>query len=600
MNKYNFFILLIVSPLLLSSFYSSKEDIAILKSDSLYRIGEYKAAIQILQNRLSKTQENNDQDIQIVLFNSLGKSYSQLGQSIAALQSYQKAIKLAEQKNDKISIGKILKNMGALYEEQKNFDQALSYYNKSEKIAIEIKDESLLADCYNNKGVVYEQQLQYTKALEVYQKALKIYRKLKKHDRIALALNNIGIVYKFLNNYSEAINYYNLSLEFSERIGDQFFVAANLNNIGNVYALMHNYHKAIDFNTRSLKIAESINATNIIVEAYGSLSEDYAGLGDFKKAYELNQKYVKANSDYINIEQSKQLAEMQTLYETEKKEREINSLKKDKEISTLNIAKQKLIIQKRDYQIVFIAAIVLCIATFSYLLFRKQKIKQLLTHKKAVLIAENKERMRIAKDVHDDIGSGLSKITLMAEMFNNKMSLSGKEDKEMLNISHISKDLVENMRDLIWVLTPENSTLDNLVARIREYCSDYLEGLKVKSTFAIQDEVPQIYILQQAQRNIFLTIKEALHNCIKHANCEKINIILFCNDELLYIVIEDSGKGFSTDDLKRKGNGLYNMKDRIESIGGKFEIVSAREEGTKVKIEVSLQRIKTKNFATTT
>ncbi|MEO6150270.1 MAG: sensor histidine kinase, partial [Mucilaginibacter sp.] len=529
-----------------------------------------------------------EQAVETIIYNSLGKIHSQLGKPVESLKYYQLAIKIAEAAGDKQRSGKILKNIGALYEEQKNFTQALAYYDRAEHLALEIKDGSLLADCYNNQGVVYEQQLNYPKALVVYKKALVIYQKLGKEDRIALTLNNIGIVYKFLKQFPEAIDYYNRSLAYSEKLGDKFFVAANLTNIGNLHALMHDYNKALDFNQRGLAIAQSIDATNIVVEALGSIAEDYAGLGNFKKAYEYKDKYLKVNSEYINLERSNQLAEMQTQYETEKKERQITLLKQDQQISSLNSLKQQLLIDKKNYQIFTITFIMISLVALGYLFYHKQVIRQRLRQEKAIAETEDKERSRIAKDIHDDIGSGLSKITLIAGLANQRISSGEAIRNEIQNIAQISKDLIDNMRDLIWILNPENATLDNLVARIREYCSDYVEGLTVQTEFDIQDEVPQIKIPQQAQRNIFLTIKEALHNCIKHAGCDKIFITLSYKDEMLSVTITDTGKGFDMEGLKRPGNGLRNMQQRMRSIGGDLNITSVLGSGTTIETKILL------------
>jgi two-component system NarL family sensor kinase len=574
--------------LLAPATYAVVNDPAITKSDSLYRKADYHAAIAVLESRLLIAQQKNETTIKIVIYNSLGKAYSQLGKSIEALKYYQLAIKMAEVANDKQYIGKINKNIGALYEEQKNFNQALAYYDKAQDIALAIKDESLLADCYNNRGIVYEQQFKYNDALIVYKKALAIYEKLNKTDRIALSLNNIGIVYKFLHKFPESLKYYGRSLQYSEKLGDKFFVAANFNNMGNVYALMHNYPKAIEFNAKGLKIAEEIKATNIVVEALGSLADDYAGLGDLKKAYQFKNKYIAANDEYINLERSKQLAEMQTVYETDKKERQIITLKLDKQIASLNMARQDLSLQKKNYQIFAITAIALCLASFGYFYNYRQRVKQQLDKERAITETENQERTRIAKDVHDDMGAGLSKIILMAGMVENRMNADGTSIKEISTITQISKELVDNMRDLIWVLNPENATLDNLASRIREHCTDYLDGLTVKTEFDIQDDIPVIKISQQAQRNIFMTIKEALNNCIKHADCDKISISLSYKDGLLSINITDSGKGFDMGELKRSGNGLRNMQQRIQSVGGSFNISSILGKGTTIQTNILL------------
>lgn len=566
-------------------------DSVIVQSEELYTQGKYEEAIQILNERLKIAQKNGEKSLEVILYNGIGKAYSQLGKSIQALQNYQLAAKLAELLKDQLSLGKIEKNIGALYEEQKDFKQALEHYKLADSIAHNIGDEGLLADINNNKGIIYEQQLNYPLALKTYQKALSSYQKIGNKSRMALSLNNIGIVYKYLGKYDEAISYYKKSLKYSEEIGDKFFVAANLNNIGNVYAMQKNYTKAIKFNEKSLAISKEIQATNIVVEALSSLAEDFAGLGNYKKAYEMNNEYLKANSDYINLESSKKLAEMQTLYQTEKQQRQISNLRQLEQINRLKLDQQNQLIQKRNYQIFFVAFTLIATFAVGYFLFVKHQQTQKIMRERAVKDAQNKERSRIAQDVHDDIGSGLSKISLMASVASTYMRQNGLESREIIAISQVSKDLVENMRDLIWVLNPENATLDSLVARIREYCLDYLEGSAVTAETDIQDDIPNITISQQVQRNIFLTVKEALNNCIKHADCNFISIKLHYVNQELQISIADKGKGFDASNLNKKGNGLTNMKRRIDDIGGTFKVTSKQQCGTTIETKIALEKL---------
>lgn len=185
------------------------------------------------------------------------------------------------------------------------------------------------------------------------------------------------------------------------------------------------------------------------------------------------------------------------------------------------------------------------------------------------------ERLRISKDVHDDLGSGLSKISLMAELAKKKVSADTNLQEDIQHISSTSKELVDNMRDLIWVLNPENTTLEQLVARLREYCSDYLEHIPINVMLRFPDAIPQMRISREAQRNIFLTTKEAINNCIKHAQATELQISLVVDGTTLSISVQDNGKGFYMAQLKGKGNGLRNMRQRIEQIGGQFDIHSA-------------------------
>lgn len=202
------------------------------------------------------------------------------------------------------------------------------------------------------------------------------------------------------------------------------------------------------------------------------------------------------------------------------------------------------------------------------------------------------ERLRISKDVHDDIGSGLSRISLLSEIASKKMYVDERAARDMRNISSLSKELVDNMRDLIWVLNPENTTLDSLVSRMREYTVDYLDGIGVSLVLAFPDVVPATYISREVQRNIFSTVKEAINNCVKHAHAQTIWLTVGLDNELFSIVVKDDGVGFDMAKPGNGGNGLRNMRFRIESVGGKFSICSEHEKGTTIGIEMPVARLR--------
>jgi len=237
--------------------------------------------------------------------------------------------------------------------------------------------------------------------------------------------------------------------------------------------------------------------------------------------------------------------------------------------------------------LIALTIVIITIVIVRYYIKQKVSTKtRLLEQQKALYV----ERLRISKDVHDDLGSGLSKIALMAEMAQKKVEKNIPLSKDIRHISAISLELVDNMRDLIWVLNPENTTLDQLVARIREYCVDYFEQIPLKITLHFPDNVPVLRITKESQRNIFLTVKEALNNSIKHANAYEIIVSLkICTDKFS-ISISDDGKGFDISYLKKGGNGLRNMKQRIESIGGVFNIQSSSK-GTLIDIVIPIERL---------
>ena len=222
-------------------------------------------------------------------------------------------------------------------------------------------------------------------------------------------------------------------------------------------------------------------------------------------------------------------------------------------------------------------------------LYVKQKIRSK-TRELEKQQALYRERLRISKDVHDDLGSGLSKISLIAGMVQSRTHGDALLDNDIKQISNVSRELVDNMHDLIWVLNPENTTLEQLVSRLREYCADYLENMPIKVTLHFPDAVPTLRILSEGQRNIFLTTKEAINNCIKHAEASEISIVLTVNAGILKISVTDNGNGFDMAHLKGSGNGLRNMKQRIELIGGSF-VITTLPGGTTITMSIPFENL---------
>jgi len=202
---------------------------------------------------------------------------------------------------------------------------------------------------------------------------------------------------------------------------------------------------------------------------------------------------------------------------------------------------------------------------------------------KVLAIASSRvdERNRIAKEIHDDIGSGLTSIRLLSEI-----ALVKKENKDELNkISYNANDLVNNLNEIIWSINSKNDTIPNLLAYIRSHMVDYLEPYNIKLSINLPKEVPNLEISGEKRRNIFMVIKECFTNIAKHANATAVNFTVQIRDQLIF-TIKDNGKGFDSNDILPFKNGIRNMKERIEHIGGEMDIWS--KNGTTITIKIPL------------
>lgn len=199
-------------------------------------------------------------------------------------------------------------------------------------------------------------------------------------------------------------------------------------------------------------------------------------------------------------------------------------------------------------------------------------------------IALENERNRIAADMHDDLGSGLTKITYLSQM-----AIEDYDLKENLSkINKTSSDLVENMSEIIWAMKEENNTIEDLITYIKVYCVDYLDSNAIALKMSIPEEIDMLIIKGDFRRNIFLVVKEALHNVVKHAKAKNVNITIEINNQLIIKII-DNGIGIIENQTSKNSNGLINMKKRVTSLNGKMEIKN--QNGTNIKLEFPIDKL---------
>ena len=197
----------------------------------------------------------------------------------------------------------------------------------------------------------------------------------------------------------------------------------------------------------------------------------------------------------------------------------------------------------------------------------------------------DKERQRISREMHDDIGSGLTQIVLMSESVKNKTGAGG--EKELSDITHTSRQLVNNMSEIIWSLGTENKTLDQLCSYMREQLNKQLEYAGMNYKIELPEYGNDIILSNEQRRNILLVTKEIVNNAIKYSKAKNILIKGEIKNSNLSFIVEDDGRGFEIDKIYR-GNGLKNIKTRIEELGGKMESVSEPGKGSRFKYSFSV------------
>jgi len=362
--------------------------------------------------------------------------------------------------------------------------------------------------------------------------------------------------------------------------------------------------------------------------------------GHFAQALEDYKLYSVYKDSLINEASEKQIAEIKIQYKTDKKDREIELLSRENKIKALQLDQQKasllasklkaerqqsellllnstmenqrltLAEAKRDLEFqqaeakindaqleltkkenalkevqlgkqkilrnAMIAGTSLLLIA-GLLLFRSLKLRRSLEKKQAII----QERKRISADLHDDVGSGLSRIMMLSELVKHEAQIpEARKDAE--KISNISQELSSNISEIIWALNSNNDFMKNTVAYIRHYATEYFDETPIKLKISTPENIDDMPIRNEMRRNLFYAIKEALHNIFKHADATEATLGFTLENNTLSVVIRDNGIGIAKRAANQFGNGLNNIRQRMANINGKMDIENHK--GTKITL----------------
>lgn len=587
-------------------------------------------AIEQARQCLALAESQKDTDYILHGYNALGNAYETLSEFDSAVYFHEKSYQLAVKLKSKNKMIVTLANVANCNKLQGNYQAALeknllvyrmmeseSVYNYRAhytiadlyiklgdyKKAVEHSlfgiykieqghDEAATLSLYVTLSKALFYQGQTDSACAIIKTTIEKYRRYTDDTGLATALNLLGEIYLAKKNYSDALPVFTEALQIDNRLHNNDGIGLSQVNIAYCHVLSGK-NKALTLSLLQNAedyILKNITNSETLIAIYSKLADAYGYTGNNAKAYFYSKRYSALNDSILNYAKYKQIIDLQTQFESEKVNKLLNQQKAKLEMQSTDI-------QKRKLQFIYLSvAFALMILSGLYLYSRyrsKQKIKMLLAvqqqekeKEQAIKEKETQERLRISKDIHDELGAGISKISIIAEYSKQQIDQPVNMKDTIDVIAKTSQEVADNMHDLVWSLNPENATLDSLAARIREYAGDYLEELPVEAVFTFPDEIPSISISKEFQRNVFLTCKEAINNAVKHANATKISIQVKVSDNLFSVEISDDGKGMNEETKRMKGNGLRNMQLRIESIGGNFELIS--DKGVHICLTVPL------------
>lgn len=547
--------------------------------------GENDAAEALIKQSLDIRTKINDYSGQGYCLRSLGNiqydknDYSKaLEYYLAAAPKFEKANDLRGLSGDYIWVGNVF-NEGL-----HQFDKAAEYFGKSLSIAEKINDSLLISYNYNNLGQAYYFAKNYEKALHYYRLSKTIKERMKDDRGIGNAYSNISNVFFDTKQYDSAADYNNKAFAIRQSQNDKKGMATCYSNGGNIYLQLKNYEAALEYYNKAIAMGNEISFKEPVIESYNGLSNYYEIKGDTKKALDFYKKYKTENDSIYNSDISSQLSTLQTKYETSKKQQQIEQ--------------QKFELTKKQYWIygslgLFVLAVLLGYSYYRRYRLKQEKklqeevMKQQDMATKAVIVAEENERKRIAADLHDGVGQMMSAAKMNLSAFETELAFSGDDQKTSFDkIIGMVDECCKEIRSVSHQMMPNALLKSGLASAVKEFI-DKIDARVLKVN--LHTEGLNERLDGNVETVLYRVIQECVNNVIKHSGANTLDIALIKDTDGISATIEDNGKGFNVPNKEKfEGIGLKNIQSRIHFLKGTVDFDSSPGNGTLVAIHVPL------------
>ena len=340
-------------------------------------MGNHDTALIILSQMLIDYKDLGDEASTGKIHNLLGSAYLNMDEHDLSLNHYLKSIQINEKYENKAGVANNYNNLGSLHYEIGNYKKALGYFKKALIIYEEKQPDGNtfgsvvdISRPVGNISVIYKELGKYDSALLFAERALELNKKAGNDYGIAGTMNNIGYIYDGMQKYSLAIKAYKQSLEINKKVNDNWSIANTNVNIANSYIASGNYDDAEAYLNEALLVANEINAKGVLIFIYESFSKLYKNKGLYKNSLEYYTRMTELKDSIFTEEKNKQITEIQTRYETEKKEKENLALKKNNEIQQLKLSQNRTIINSMTLGIIVVVILLMVI----YMSYRRRTI----------------------------------------------------------------------------------------------------------------------------------------------------------------------------------------------------------------------------------
>lgn len=513
----------------------------------------------------------------------------QLGKNAEALEVQFRALSIRERIKDQNGMIASRLNIGMVYQSQDKLPQAEVYIREALDMLDNLKSlqaPRLQITALHTLANVYGMQGKINEALQLDSLGIKIAEETNNEFSKAMFYDNMGNCYMYGSppDFGKAFDYFRRTILIDSAFENKKQMSDSYLNLGHLFSFQKKYNEAIPYFLRSVALADSAGYAQGRQLAYQYMSESYKKAGQIELAFEALKISESLKDSLLNIESETKIAELQTIYETEKKQKQI-------ELQQTQLSKKNYIIGG--------AVLILLLSAFSgYLIYRryrlrqKNRLQQEIMHQqaiatRAVMEAEESERQRIAKDLHDGVGQMMSAAKMNLSALESDLAIADPGQRASLDkIIGLVDESCKEVRTVSHNMMPNVLLKKGLASAI----GDFLEKIESKVLKVhLHAEGLQDRIDSNVEIVLYRVIQECVNNVIKHAGASHLDIAILRDKDGISATIEDNGKGFAVlNEANGDGMGLKNIRTRVEFLKGTVDFDSAPGKGTLVAVHVPL------------
>ena len=530
------------------------------KGDNRKALDYYLNAMDIWERLESEGEEDEKKRVPGHKWKTLGNIgvvYMDMGDYPGALEYLFRALKVCEAIGAKSGEAMWLGNIGVVYTEQGYADKALDYHFRSLEVEQELNNPTGIAITLGNIGSVYHDEGDYGKSLGYFRRARVLADSVGDRDGVAIWDGNIGMAYENLNMSDTALFYYFRALDIANETGNTSTIATQLRAIGGLYSDLGRYGEAEDYLMQALAMDKESGALLEILEDEKELSELFEKSGRPELALEHYKKYTAVKDSVYSEENAAQSVREEMNYTFEKREAE-------------HAAERRVAVITRNFIIVLAIMAVVMITLGLRWRNNRKSLRMKEQHSHQLLLAQEKEKQRISKELHDSIGQNMLFIKNQLIRQNDTTLLQSVSDT-LEEVRNISKDLYPNQLEKYGLV----AAIEALAEKVQEsgamFVSHDLSGFGA--------DIPA-----DKQINYYRIVQECVSNAVKHAEATALRITATAEAGMIELIVQDNGKGFDKNLLEEKAHtsfGMINMEERVNYLRGKFSLETAVGAGTK-------------------